>query len=131
MQSDQGSILPIGIAGVALSLAVSLVFLELIGVQLQTLRNKQLSDVLSLKVASDLRKDQISPVIGLEYLPVLRPITAAVSTKLRIRPSKVSVISVDGKTIESTVCSEWESVTGLRLGNFGQVCSSSKARAVS
>jgi hypothetical protein len=131
MQSERGSILPIGIAGVALSLVISLVFLELIGVQIQTLRNKQVSDVLSLKIASDLRGDQIAPIIGLEYFPVARPLLEVVARQLRIRPSRVSVQSVDGKTIESVVCSTWESVTGLRLNNFGQVCASSKARAVS
>ena len=131
MASEEGSILPIGIAGVALSLVVSLIFLELIGVQLQTLRNKQLADVLSLKIASDLRSDGISPVVGLEYFPVLRPLATTVARQLRIIPSRVSVISADGKTIESSVCSEWESVTGLRIGVFGQVCSRSKARSFS
>ena len=131
MHSERGSILPIGIAGVALSLAISLIFLELIGIQIQTLRNKQASDVLSLKIASDLRKDQIAPIAGLDYSPVARPLLEVAAKQLRIRPSSVSVKSVDSKTIECIVCSTWESVTGLRLKNVGQVCASSKARAVS
>jgi hypothetical protein len=131
MHSERGSILPIGIAGVALSLAISLIFLELIGIQIQTLRNKQVSDVLSLKIASDLRKDQIAPITGLDYSPVARPLLEVAARQLRIRPSTVSVKSVDSKTIECIVCSTWESVTGLRLNNVGQVCASSKARAVS
>lgn len=131
MASDRGSILPLGIAGLALSVVITLLFFELTGVQLQTLRNKQLADVLSLKIASDLRGDQIAPIQGLEYLPVLRTILGTTATQLRISPTRVSVTSNDGKTIESIVCTSWESITGLRLGNFGQVCASSKARAVS
>ena len=131
MVSDRGSILPLGIAGISLSLVITLVLLELTGVQVQTLRNKQLADIFSLKIASDLRADEISPIEGLEYLPVLRPLLEAASKQLRISPTRVSVISNDGKTIEGVVCTQWESITGLRLGNFGEVCARSKARAVS
>lgn len=123
--------LPLGIAGLALSLAISLVFLELVGVQLQTLRNKQVADVISLKVSGDLLHDGIAPIVGLEYLPVTQVVFGAAVEHLKIRPSHASVISVDAKTIEATVCSYWRSITGISLGNIGEVCAKSKARAIS
>jgi hypothetical protein len=129
--SERGSILPIGLAGIAVSLMVSLVFLELVGVQLQTLRNKQVADVLSLKVSADLLHDGISPIVGLEYLPATQMVFGVAIEHLKIRPSHASVVSFDGKTIEATVCSYWLSISGITLGNSGEVCAKSKARAIS
>ncbi len=120
-----------GIGAIALSLLVSLLFAELTGVEIQKLRNKQLSDVLVLKIATDLRKDSISPVVGLEYLPVLQALSAKTSSVLKFEPTLVSVLSRDGKTMEGRVCSRWKSITGVTFDAFGFVCSTSKARAIS
>jgi len=121
----------LGIGAIALSLLVSLLFAELTGVEIQKLRNKQLSDVLVLKIATDLRKDSISPVVGLEYLPVLQELSAKTSRVLKFEPTLVSVLSRDGKTMEGRVCSRWKSITGVTFEAFGFVCSTSKARAIS
>lgn len=131
MKTDSGSIIPLGIGAIALSLLVSLLFAELTGVEIQKLRNKQLSDVLVLKIATDLRKDSISPVVGLEYLPVLQELSAKTSRVLKFEPTLVSVLSRDGKTMEGRVCSRWKSITGVTFDAFGFVCSTSKARAIS
>ena len=131
MKTDSGSIIPLGIGAIALSLLVSMLFAELTGVEIQKLRNKQLSDVLVLKIASDLRKDSIPPVVGLEYSPVLEKLSAATTRVLKFEPTYISVLSRDGKTIEGMVCSRWESITGLTFDAFGFVCSTSKARAIS
>lgn len=129
MGSESGSIIPFGIAAICLSLVISLLFAELTGVEIQTFKNKQLSDLLTLKVAADLRKDEIAPLVGLEYAPALTEITATASKHLGITPANVSVFTSDGKTIEGKVCTAWKSITGLTFGSFGIVCSSSKARA--
>jgi hypothetical protein len=131
VKTDSGSIIPLGIGAIALSLLVSLLFAELTGVEIQKLRNKQLSDVLVLKIATDLRKDSISPVVGLEYLPVLQELSAKTSRVLKFEPTLVSVLSRDGKTMEGRVCSRWKSITGVTFDAFGFVCSTSKARAIS
>lgn len=131
MRGDRGSILPIAIAGLALAVMATLIFLELTGVQVQTLRNKQLADVMVLKVSTDLKNDGIAPVAGLDYFPPVKNLAVAAAKNLRITPTRVLVRSNDGKTMEAMVCTEWQSITGLRLSNFGQVCASSKARAIS
>ena len=131
VKTDSGSILPLGIGAVALSLLVSLFFAELTGVEIQKLRNKQLSDVLVLKVATDLRKDSIPPVVGLDYSPVVQELSVRTSKVLKFEPTEISVVSQDGKTMEGKVCSRWKSITGLSLDSFGYVCSTSKARAIS
>ena len=114
-----------------MSLLFSLLFAELTGVEIQKLRNKQLSDVLVLTIATDLRKDSIPPVVGLEYSPILQELTARTSKVLKFEPTLVSVLSRDAKTMEGKVCSRWKSITGLTLDAFGFVCSTSKARAIS
>lgn len=131
MSEDSGSIIPIGIALMAITTVLVFVFIELIGVQYQTLQNKQLADVLALKVARDLQSDGIAPVKHLDYRPAVSEILAAASSHMSVDVSEVSVSSRDGKTIEALVCSGWTSVTGLSLGSYGQVCANSKARAIS
>lgn len=131
MRADSGSILPLGIGAISLSLLVSLFFAEHTGVEIQKLRNKQLSDVLVLKIATDLRKNAIPPVIGLDYSPVLQDLSATTSKVLKFEPTQISVLTRDGKTMEGMVCSRWKSITGLSFDSFGFVCSTSKARAIS
>lgn len=131
IRSDSGSILPIGIGVISISVIIALVLVEVIGVQYQTLENKQLADVAALKVATDLNQDGIAPVRNLEYQQVVFPVIQAASALLGISPVEVSVISQDERTIEAVVCSYWTSITGLRLGSIGKICSSSKARAIS
>lgn len=131
MVSERGSILPLGIGLVAISLVVALVLSELVGVEIQTHRNKQLSDLLVLKVAGELIRDRVSPVTGLEYLGALNDTASSASEFLGIQPTRISVMSYDGKTIEGLVCTNWQSITGLKMGSFGKVCASSKARAIS
>jgi len=129
--SERGSIFPVGIALIALSMSFGLLFLELIGIQLQTLRNKQVADVLSLKVAGDLLRDGIRPITGLEYLPTTQAELLVTLKHLKLNVSQASVTSVDGKTLEATVCSSWQSIIGFSVGNSGEVCAKSKARAIS
>jgi hypothetical protein len=131
MQNESGSILPLGIGLIALTVLVTFVFAELTGVSIQTFRNKQLADVSSLKVAGDLLSDGVPPMIGLDYSPVVVETLASASNHLGISPTKVLVLSLDGQTLETEVCTAWKSITGLNLGNFGVVCAKSKARAVS
>ena len=131
MREESGSIIPIGLGIIALTAVIALVLVELIGVQYQTLQNKQLADVLVLKVAKDLKTDGIAPVKNLDYRPAVSDLLDASSSHMRVSVSEISVSSRDGKTIEALVCTEWASITGLRLGSFGQVCASSKARAIS
>jgi hypothetical protein len=130
-RSESGSIIPIGIGVIALSLAISLVVVELIGVQYQTLQTKQLADVIALQVASDLNRDGIAPISGLDYSPVVRATLAKAAYQLGIVPVEVSVNSPDQKTILGVVCTRWISITGFQSDLFGNVCSSSKARATS
>lgn len=130
MNREAGSVLPLGIAAIAGTLVVGLVFLEMAGVQYQTIRNKQVSDVLSLEVAGQFLADGVAPVIGLDYTPTVKELLNASSKTLSITPNSVSVTSQDGKTLETVVCTQWASVTGITLGNFGDVCATSKARAV-
>lgn len=130
-RNDSGSIIPIGVGVIALSLAISLVLVELIGVQYQTLQTKQLADVIALQVASDLNRDGIAPISGLEYSPVIRDTLATAANHLGIEPVEVSVLSPDQKTILGVVCTRWISITGFQANLFGNVCSSSKARATS
>jgi hypothetical protein len=127
---DNGSIAPIGLGLITLTAAISLVFLELIGVQYQTLRDKQLSDVVAVKIATDLKNDGIAPVMNLDYRPVAQEVLKEGSTFLKVSPTQFSVTSPDGKTIESVVCSRWKSILGFTFGNFGEICARSKARAV-
>ena len=131
MRSERGSILPLGIGVIALTVVVSFLFAELTGVSIQTFSNKQLADVASLKVAGDLLKDGIPPVIGLDYAPVISDLLAAAAIHLEITPTKVTVLSLDGQTLETEICTQWQSITGLTFGNVGEVCAKSKARAVS
>jgi hypothetical protein len=130
MHSEEGSIIPLGVAAICLSVVLTLVFVELTGVEIQTLRNKQLSDALALKVATDLKTDAISPVVGLEYAPAVQGLTQIASQHLGIDPTAVSILSRDGKTLEALVCTTWESITGLSFELFGKVCATSKARAI-
>jgi hypothetical protein len=131
MLSERGSIIPLGIGIIAVTVLLTFVFAELTGVSIQTLRNKQLADVSSLKVASDLLRDDIPPLIGLDYYPVIKDLLIAASNHLEVSTTKVSVQSLDGITLETEICSAWKSITGITLGNFGEVCAKSKARAVS
>jgi hypothetical protein len=130
VKRESGSILPLGIAIIAGTLALGMVFLELGGVQYQTVRNKQLSDVLALKVAGQLVTDGIPPVIGLDYSPTVTGLIAASSKTIGVTAKYISVVSRDGKTMEAVFCTGWESITGLTLGNFGDVCATSRARAI-
>lgn len=129
-ENDSGSIIPIGIGVITLSAIFALVMVELIGVQYQTLQNKQLSDLLVLKVATDLNHDQIPPVINLDYRPVVADLLKEASKTLGVEPTEFSVSSPDGKTMTSTVCTNWKSITGLTFGALGKVCAQSKARAI-
>jgi hypothetical protein len=130
-RQDTGSIIPIGIGVITLSAIFALVLAELIGVQFQTLQNKQIADVLVLKVANDLRRDQIPPVMNLDYTPAVSALLAEAASQLRIEPVEVRVSTSDGKTMAATVCTEWKSITGIRFGLLGRVCAQSKARAIS
>lgn len=131
IRSESGSILPIGIGLLALTAALSMFFLEQIGIQLQTLQNKQVADVLSLKIATDLNRDGIAPIEGLDYRPPASVLLSQATEFLKLQPTGVSITSHDGKTIDTTICTRWRSITGLTLGVFGEVCANSKARAVS
>lgn len=131
IKGESGSIIPLGVSVISLSAIFALVIVELIGVQFQTLQNKQVCDVLVLKVALDLKQDSIAPIKGLEYRPVVTEVLESSSSHLGIQPSEVSVISPDGKTMTATVCTQWRSITGITFGSFGNVCASSKARAIS
>lgn len=131
MLSERGSILPLGIGVIAATVVITFVFAELTGVAIQTLRNKQLADVSSLRVAGDLLKDGIPPLIGLDYSPVIQDLLGAASKHLQVSPTQVSVLSLDGQTMETEICTKWKSITGLTFGNVGEVCARSKARAVS
>jgi hypothetical protein len=128
---DSGSIIPIGIGVITVSAIFSLVMAELIGVQFQTLQNMQIADVLVLKVANDLRRDQIPPVMNLDYAPAVRDILAEASSQLGVEPIEVRVATSDGKTMASTVCTQWKSITGINFGLAGRVCAQAKARAIS
>lgn len=119
-----------GIGVITLSAICALVMAELIGVQFQTLQNKQIADILVLKVANDLKRDQIPPLENLDYTPAVRGILAEASSQLGIEPIEVRVATSDGKTIGATVCTEWKSITGLTFGVLGRVCAESKARAI-
>jgi hypothetical protein len=131
MRSESGSILPLGIGLIALTALVAFLFMELTGVSLQTLRNKQLADIASLKVSGDLLADGIPPLVGLDYSPAVRDLLAAASNHMGVSPTRVIVLSLDGQTLETEICSQWKSVTGLTFGNLGDVCAKSKARAIS
>lgn len=131
MRSESGSILPLGIGLIALTALVAFLFMELTGVSLQTLRNKQLADIASLKVSGDLLADGIPPLAGLDYSPAVRDVLASASNHMGVSPTRVIVLSLDGQTLETEICSQWKSVTGLTFGNLGDVCAKSKARAIS
>ncbi len=130
MSNESGSILPLGIAVIAGTLVLGLVFLELGGVQYQTVRNKQVSDVLALEVSEQLISDGIPPVIGLDYSPTVAALLKESSQAIGVSAKFISVLSPDGKTLEAVFCTQWTSITGLTLGNFGDVCARSKARAI-
>lgn len=130
MKAENGSILPLGLGVIAATLAFGLFFLELGGIQYQTVRNKQVSDVLALEVAGQLLGDDIPPVMGLDYAPAISSLVQQATKLLQLVPENFSVISQDGKTVEATFCTRWVSVTGFALGNFGHVCASSKSRAI-
>ena len=130
MKSESGSILPLGIAVVAGTLVLGLVFLELGGVQYQTVRNKQVSDTLALEVAEQLVTDGVPPVIGLDYLQTVTDVMAASTDVIGVAVKSASIISRDGKTMEAVFCTQWTSITGVTLGNFGDVCATSRARVI-
>ena len=129
-ENESGSIIPIGIGVITLSAIFALVMVELIGVQYKTLQNKQLSDLLVLKVATDLNHDHIPPVKNLDYRPVVADLLNEASKTLGVEPTEFSVSSPDGKTMTSTLCTYWKSITGLTFGALGKVCAQSKARAI-
>jgi hypothetical protein len=131
MRGDEGSIIPLGIGLISISICLSLFFAELIGVQFQTVQAKQLSDVLAIEVSSSLARDSVPPVIGLHYEQTVQELVSKVALLLRITPSSIAVFSSDGKTIEAMVCTQWKSVTGFTFNGFGSVCSSSKSRPIS
>lgn len=131
IRRETGSIIPLGLTVISLSAIFALVMVEFIGVQFQTLQNKQVADVLVLKVALDLNQDSIAPIRGLEYRPVVNEVLGSSSAHLGVQPVEVSVNSPDGKTMTATVCTQWKSFTGLTLGAFGKVCANSKARTIS
>lgn len=130
IRGESGSVIPLGVTVIALSAIFALVMVELIGVQFQTLQNKQVADVLVLKVALDLNQDSIAPLKGLDYRPVVSAVLESSSAHLGIQPLEVSVISPDGITTMATVCTAWKSITGFTLGVLGEVCASSKARSI-
>lgn len=130
MRNESGSILPLGIAVIAVTLVLGLVFLELGGVQYQTVRNKQVSDALALEVSEQLISDGIPPVIGLDYSPTVVQVLRESSLVIGVSGKSISVLSLDGKTLEAVFCTQWTSITGLTLGNFGDVCARSRARAI-
>ena len=130
MRNDSGSILPLGIGVVCLTAVFVFIMVELIGVQFQTLENKQLADVAALAVATDLNHDQIAPIVNLDYLPpVLSRLTAAAEF-LGVAVSGAKVSTTDGRTIVATICSNWKSITGFSVGEFGEICATSKARSM-
>lgn len=131
MRCDSGSIIPLGIAVITLSAIFSLVTVELIGIQFQTLQNKQVADVLVLKVSSDLHRDAIPPVTGLDYSPTVSEELKQSSSHLGIEPVGIAISTVDGKTLSATVCTTWKSITGFKFGAWGNVCAQSNARAIS
>ena len=130
MKNEAGSIIPLGVGAIAATLVIGLLFLELGGIQYQTIRNKQVSDVLALDVAGQLLGDGIPPVQGLDYAPTVTSLSAQAAASIKITPESFSVVSHDGKTVEANFCTRWISITGFSLGNFGSVCASSKARAI-
>lgn len=130
LRSEAGSILPIGIGLAILSIVLSLTYLEQLGIQIQTLTNKSVSDFLAQSVATNLETDKISPVIGLDYEPTHQRQLQAAANYLGITPTLVTVKSQDGTTIEATVCTRWRSITGITFGVLGEVCAQSKARAI-
>jgi len=128
--SEEGSIVPLGIGVLVLTSVFVLVCVEIVGVQMQSMRVKQLGDTLALEVASQLESDRVPPVIGLNYLPSVSAKFQKLSQFLNLSITDARIQSNDGKTIESMFCVEWRSVTGISFGNFGKVCESSKARAI-
>lgn len=131
MKNESGSILPLGIAVIAGTLVLGLVFLELGGIQYQTVRNKQVSDLLALEVSGQLMSDKIPPVIGLDYSPSVAELLRVSSQTLGLNVKSSSVLSLDGRTLEAVFCTQWKSITGFSLGNVGEVCAKSRARALS
>lgn len=129
-RQDSGSIIPIGIGMITLSAIFSLVLAELIGVQFQTIQDKQIADVLVLKVTTDLRRDQIPPLKNFDYTPAVSGLLSEAANQLKVDPVEVRVATTDGKTMAATVCTEWKSITGITLGSLGRVCAQSKARAI-
>lgn len=129
-KDERGSILPLGIGVLALSLIFSLTMIELIGIQYQTMQVKQIADVAALQVGEDLYRDHIPPVKNLDYSPTVTETVRLASEHLRIMPKHLEVFSSDGKTIAATACVQWRSITGFSLGNFGNLCATSKARAI-
>lgn len=114
-----------------MSAIFAFVMVELIGIQYQTLQNKQVADVLVLKVTGDLHRDAIPPVVGLDYSPTVAQELKQSSTQLGIEPVETALSTVDGKTLSATVCTAWKSITGLKFGALGKVCAQAKARAIS
>lgn len=130
MTRDSGSILPLGIGILAISLAFSLLLTELGSLRVQEIRNKQVSDLLALEVSGQLLSDGIPPVIGLDYLSSVRKTFTEATDVLGLDPTAAQVLSLDGKTIEARFCTHWTSITGFTFGNAGEVCVESKARAI-
>lgn len=130
-REETGSIIPLGLAIICLSAVLSLIFIEQIGIQYQTMQNRQVANVLALQVATQLNKDGIKPVINLDFTPTIQATLEVVSKHLGITVNEVHVSSPDGITMDATVCTQWKSVTGITFDAAGQVCALAKARAVS
>lgn len=115
----------------ALSVALSMFWLESIGIEIQRLQLKNLSDTLVLEVARELKTDGIAPLVGLDYSPVTKLQLDDGRRFLKLDITRSQILSNDGITIDGLLCSRWKSITGLTFGNAAEVCVSTKARAIS
>jgi hypothetical protein len=131
IRSDSGSTFPLAIGITALSLALSMFWLESIGIQLQRLQLKNLSDTLVLEVARELKADGIAPLVGLDYSPVTKIQLDDGRRFLKLDITRSQILSFDGRTIDGHLCSRWKSITGFSFGNNAEVCVITKARAIS
>jgi hypothetical protein len=130
IRSETGSTFPLAIGITALSIALTMFWLESIGIQIQRLQLKNLGDTLVLEVARELKTDGVQPVVGLDYAPVTSRQLADGSRFLKLEITHSSIISYDAKTIEGLLCSRWKSISGFTFGTVGEVCVSTKARAI-
>lgn len=131
IRTDSGSTFPLAIGITALSVALSMFWLESIGIEIQRLQLKNLSDTLVLEVARELKTDGIAPLVGLDYSPVTKLQLDDGRRFLKLDITRSQILSNDGRTIDGLLCSRWKSITGLTFGNAAEVCVSTKARAIS